>query len=190
MSNRARVARLKKEYEMEVEYATPLMYAAALSSRKVAKILLEEEADATVANSGGATALMIAAALDDRVLVNLLLAFGASTDDQLENAAFLIPPGCGSAGRAASVGKWLPGDASGATALWLSACAGNAAALNRLLEGGADTALEASCRNLTGAGETESCTPYRAAELLGRDEVMALFETASKDAPVPALSSK
>ena len=184
------MVQLKKENEIEVKYATPLMYAVALSSRNVAKILLQEGADADAINSGGATSLMIAAALGDRVLVNLLLAFGASTDDQLEVTSFLIPPGCGSGGKAASVAKWLPGDASGTTALWLAACAGNAAAVKRLLGAGADTGLEASCENLPGAEKNENCTPYRAAELLGKSEVMALFEEDEQGGPASASSGK
>lgn len=185
------MVQLKKDNEVEVEYATPLMYAVALSSRKVAKVLLQEGADATAVNSGGATALMIAAALDDRVLVNLLLAFGASTDDQLENTAFLIPPGCGSGGRAASVGKWLPENARGATALWLAACAGNATAVKRLLVAGADTALEASCESLPGAGTDDGdCAPHRAAELQGERAVMALIEEAEQGPPASAASRK
>jgi ankyrin repeat protein len=179
------------ENKIEVEYATPLMYAVALSSRKVAKVLLQEGADAAVANSGGATALMVAAALDDRVLVNLLLAFDASTDDQLENVAFLIPPGCESLGRAASVGKWLPGDATGATALWLAACAGNETAVVRLLAAGADAGLEASCASLPGAGSDDGeCAPRRAAELRGENAVMALIEEAEQAGPASAEARK
>jgi len=185
------VAQIRKDNEVEVEYATPLMYAVALSARKMAKILLQEGADATAVNSGGATALMIAAALDDRVLVNLLLAFGAPADDQLENTAFLIPPGCESLGKAASVGKWLPGDAGGATALWLAACAGNAAAVERLLGAGADAGLEASCASLPDAGADDGeCAPRRAAELQGKSAVMALIEEAGQAGPSSAASQK
>jgi len=160
----------------DVTYASPLMYAVAALSRKGAKLLLEAEADVDMANSGSVTALMIAATLKDRVLVNLLLAFGASVDDQAEDLSYLVPPGCREESKTSTFRIWNPETGVGATALWLSAFAGGEAVVKRLLSASADPELKASCKYLHGAMETDDfCTPRRAAELGGHPEVMTLL---------------
>jgi ankyrin repeat protein len=173
---RPQVTELTLDNIEDVTYASPLMYAVTASSRKGTKVLLQAEADVDMANSGSVTALMIAAALKDRVLVNLLLAFGASVDDQAEDLSYLVPPGCREESKTSTFRLWNPKTGVGATALWLSAFAGGADVVERLLSASGDPELKASCKYLHGAAETdEFCTPRRAAELGGHPEVMALL---------------
>ena len=140
------------------------MYAAASPSRRSAKLLIQAGADIDARSEGGVTALMIAGGGGRRVVMNVLLAHGASIDKAAEDISCLVPPGI-LPDEAAALHNLLPQEAEGVTALWLAAFAGHVETAAQLLGAGADAELAASSPDLSGDDEGEPLfTALEAAE--------------------------
>lgn len=168
---------IPKVVSEEVDYAAPLLYAVAASSPGCVKLLIEAGADVDIGVDDGITPLMLAAALNNRVMVNMFLAEGADLDEQaVEISNFSLPGTRGDA--LVQVRRSLPSEpVAGASALWLAARAGHIDIVRLLLQAGADTDVEATCKR---PGEEvdsdETCTAGQAAALSGYRKVAALLE--------------
>lgn len=163
------------------------MYAVGASCPACALLLIQNGADVDAVTHTGVTALMLAAAMNQRAVVNMLLACGASIDDQAEDASDVLFEGA-RGDVVAAVRKELPsGLTEGASALWLASYVGNAEIVELLLKAGAADNVEASFEDGPDSQkDAVSCTAEEAAELRNHKRVIAAFEKAYADRQTPA----
>lgn len=160
----------------EEEFASPLIYAVALSSPENVKLLIEAGSDVDTGVVDGITPLMLAAALNSTAMVNLLLEAGAQLDDQAGEIANLYLPGTRNYAVAEYRRNLPPSPVEGASALWLAARAGHVEVVSLLLQAGADGDLEASCGQPGKEVDSDrTCTAQQVAALVGHRRVADLI---------------